>query len=121
MNARQIGMVRPVRGRAAAKPLRLFAQRLKIEHIELQKRLALLAKDLKLHRPPPALLTTIGPDFDHHYIALVIKGQRDLISLYESEASGGQDRRAEYFAHEVLPVLLILLKEAEALGHKIGV
>lgn len=62
-------------------------------------------------------MTTIGPDFDR---ALVIKGQQDLISLHESEASGGQDGRSKH-SHEVLPMLPLHLKKAEALGHKIGV
>jgi hypothetical protein len=42
-------MDRLSRGKAEAKPLRPLAQRLEIEHIELQKRLALLAM---LARPP---------------------------------------------------------------------
>lgn len=126
MNAREIGMGRLAHGKGAAKPLRLFAQRMAFEHIELQKRLALLAKHLKLavaatDRPPAALLTTIGPDFDRHYMALVVNGQEDLIALYESEANGGQDLRARHFAREVLPMLRLHLKEAEALGHRLGV
>ena len=126
MNAREIGMGRLAHGKGAAKPLRLFAQRMAFEHIELQKRLAALAKHLKLDvaaadRPPAELLTTIGPDFDRHYMALVVKGQEDLITLYEGEAAGGQDPRARRFAREVLPMLRLHLKEAETLGHKLGV
>ena len=45
MNARQIGMDQLAHGKAAARQLRL---RSKIEHIELQNRLALVAKYLKL-------------------------------------------------------------------------
>lgn len=44
-----------------------------------------------------------------------------MISLYESEASGGQEGRDKHFAHEVLPMMALHLKEAEALVHKIGV
>jgi putative membrane protein len=127
MNAREIGMGRLAHGKGAAKALRLFAQHLALEHIELNKRLAALARHLKLDvmpppdEPPPELLTTIGPDFDRHYVELVIKGQQDLISLYESEANGGEDIRARHFAREMLPVLRFHLKEAETLGRKIGV
>lgn len=126
MNAREIGMGRLAHGKGAAKPLRLFAQHLALEHIQLNKRLMVLAKHLKLDivpppdQPPPELLTTIGPDFDRHYIELVIKGQQELIALYDAEATGGQDVRAKHFAHEVLPALRVRLKEAEALGHRIG-
>lgn len=52
---------------------------------------------------------------------MVIKGQRNLISLYQSGPSGGQDGRAKHFAHEVLPMLRLHIKKAEALSHKIGV
>jgi putative membrane protein len=127
MNAREIGMGRLAHGKGAAKPLRLFAQSIAFQHIELQKRLAILARHLKLDvappadRPPPELLTTIGPDFDRHYMALVIKGNQELIALYESEASGGQDIRAKHFAREALPMLRLHLKEAEVLARKIGV
>ena len=126
MNAREIGMGRLAHGKGAAKPLRLFAQRTSLEHIELQRRLSWLAKRLKLEvapppdRPPPKLLTTIGPDFDRHYMALLVKGQQDLISLYESEANGGQDIRAKYFAREALPLLRFQLREAEALARRLG-
>lgn len=126
MNASEIGMGRLARGKGAAKPLRFFAQRMTLEHIQLNKRLAILAKHLKLDiapppdQPPPELLTTIGPDFDRHYMALVIKGHQDLIALHESEASGGRDIRAKYFAREVLPMLRFHLKEAEVLGRKLG-
>jgi predicted outer membrane protein len=127
MNAREIGMGRLAHGKGAAKPLRLFAQHLALKYIELDKRLAALAKHLKLDitpppdQPPPVLLTTIGPDFDRHYVEMAIKGQQGLISLYESEADNGQDIRARHFAREVLPALRIRLKEAAALGSKIGV
>lgn len=127
LNASEIGMGRLAHGKGAAKPLRFFAQRLSLEHIELNKRLAVLAKHLRLDiapppdQPPPDLLTTIGPDFDRHYMALVIKGHQDLIALYESEASGGQDIRAKHFAREVLPILRFDLKEAETLAHKLGI
>lgn len=96
-------MGRLAHGKAAARPLRLFARRLKIEHIELQKQLALLAKlDVTPpgDRPSPELLTTIGRDFDRPYLALVIKGQQDLISLYErGERRPGRTRQV--FLHEV--------------------
>src|SRR5579872_7312143 len=127
MTAREIGMGRLAHGKGAAKPLRLFAQHMALEYIELDKRLAALAKHLKLDvapppdQPPPVLLTTIGPDFDRHYIELVIKGHRDLTALYESEADNGQDIRAKHFAREVLPALRIRRDEADALGRKIGV
>lgn len=127
LNAREIGMGRLAHGKGAAKPLRLFAERLSLEHIESQKRLAALARHLRLDvvpppdRPPPALLTTIGPDFDRHYLDLVIKGHRDLIALYESEAINGQDIRARHFAREVLPMLRLHLREAETLGQRIGI
>lgn len=127
MNASEIGMGRLAHGKGAAKPLRLFAQRLSLEYIELDKRLAILAKHLQLDvtpppdEPPPALLTTIGPNFDRHYIELVIKGQQDLISLYESEANNGQDIRAKHFARETLLELRRHLEEAQALGQKLGV
>ena len=127
LNAREIGMGRLAHGKGAAKPLRLFAEHMALEHIELQKRLAALAKHLTLDvvpppdRPPPELLTTIGPDFDRHYMDLVIKGHRDLIALYESEADGGQDIRAKHFARETLPMLRLHLKEAEELSRRIGI
>lgn len=47
-------MGRLAHGKAAARPLRLFARRLKIEHIELQKQLALLANHLELDVTRPA-------------------------------------------------------------------
>lgn len=127
LNAREIGMGRLAHGKGAAKPLRLLAERLSLEHIELQRRLAALAKHLRLDvvpppdRPPPALLTTIGPDFDRHYLDLVIKGHQDLIALYASEAINGQDIRAKHFAREALPMLRLHLKEAETLGQRIGI
>ena len=127
MNASEIGMGRLAHGKGAAKPVRLFAQHMALEHIELNKRLAILARHLKLDvapppdRPPPELLTTIGPDFDRHYLELVIKGHQDLISLYQSEANNGRDIRAKHFAREVLPILRFRLKEAETIAHKIGV
>jgi putative membrane protein len=126
MNAREIGMGRLAHGKAAASRLRLFAQHLALEYIELDKRLAALAKHLQLDvapppdMPPPVLLTTIGPDFDWHYLELVIKGHESLISLYESEADNGQDIRARHFAREMLPVLRARLAEAEAHGRTIG-
>jgi putative membrane protein len=127
LNAREIGMGRLAHGKGAAKPLRLFAEHMALEHIELQKRLAALAKHLTLDvvpppdRPPPELLTTIGPDFDRHYMDLVIKGHQDLIALYESEADGGQDIRAKHFAREALPMLRLHLKEAGELSRRIGI
>ncbi|HTW51664.1 MAG TPA: DUF4142 domain-containing protein [Stellaceae bacterium] len=126
MNAREIGMARLAHGKGAAKRLRLFAQHLALEYIELDKRLSALAKHLKLDvaptldQPPPVLLTTIGPDFDLHYLDLVIKGQQDLISLYQSEADNGRDVRAKHFAREVLPALRRRLDEARAHGRTIG-
>lgn len=127
MNNSEVGMGRLAHGKGAAKRIRLFAAHLALEHIELNKRLVLLAKHLKLDlappgdRPPPVLLMTIGPDFDRHYLDLVIKGQQDLIALYESEAKGGQNIRAKYFAREVLPMLHLHLREAETIAHKTGV
>lgn len=127
LNAREIGMGRLAHGKGAAKRLRLFAEHLALEYIELDKRLAALAKHIGLDiapppdQPPPVLLTTIGPDFDLHYLQLVIKGHQELISLYESEAENGRDVSAKHFAREVLPALRRRLDEAEAHGRTIGV
>ncbi|HML10393.1 MAG TPA: DUF4142 domain-containing protein, partial [Stellaceae bacterium] len=121
-----IGMGRLAHGKGAAKRLRLFAQRMTFEHTELNRRLAVVAKHVQLDiapppdNPPPELLTTIGPDFDHHYLDLVDKGHQDLIALYESEVESGQDIRVKHFAREVLPMLRVHRKEAEALAGKIG-
>ncbi|HXC28308.1 MAG TPA: DUF4142 domain-containing protein [Stellaceae bacterium] len=126
LNNSEIGMGRLAHGKGAAKPLRLFAQRMVLEHTEFNHRLAALAKHLGLElapppdNPPPELLTTIGPDFDRHYLDLADKGHQDLIALYESEAEGGQDIRAKHLAREVLAMLRLHLKEVEALAQKLG-
>jgi putative membrane protein len=127
LNNSEIGMGRLAHGKGAAKPLRLFAQRMVVEHTEFNHRLAALAKHLGLElaptpdNPPPDLLTTIGPDFDRHYVDLVNKGHQDLIALYESEAEGGQDVRVKHLAREVLAMLRVHLKEGEALAQKLGI
>jgi hypothetical protein len=100
---------------------------LEIEHIELQQRLVLLAKHLKLDvaapaaRPPPELLTTIGPDFDRHHLALGHQGTAgsDPALGERGERRPGQTREA--LCARSAPMLRLHLKEAEALGHKIGV
>jgi putative membrane protein len=127
LNAREIGMGRLARGKGAAKEIRLFAAHLALEHIELNKRLEVLAKHLQLDivpppdRPPPALLMTIGPNFDRHYLDLVIKGHQDMIALYEAEETSGQDPRAKAFAREALPALRQHLKEGQSIVSKTGV
>ena len=127
LNNSEIGMGRLAHGKGAAKPLRLLAQSMVVGHTELNHRLAALAKHLGLElapppdNPPPDLLTTIGPDFDRHYVDLANKGHQDLIALYESEAESGQDLRVKHLAREGLTMLRMHLKEVEALAQKLGI
>jgi putative membrane protein len=127
MNASQTGMGRLAHGKAASPAVRLLAQRLVADHTQANQRLAALAKRLKLDvapppdQPPPALLTSSGPDFDKQYLGLVISGHQNMIALFESEASSGQDPRAKRFAREMLPALRHHLHEAETIGHKLGI
>lgn len=127
LNAREIGIGRLARGKGAAKNIRLLAAHLALEYTELDRRLALLAQRLNLQvapppdRPPPVLLMAIGPNFDRHYLDLVVKSHQDMISLYESEERGGQDLRARAFAREALPALRQHLREAQSIATKTGV
>ena len=89
--------------------------------------LAALARHLKLavapppDQPPGELMTSSGPDFDRHYVGLLIAAQQNAISLYESEAKGGQHPRAKHFARGRLPELRHHLRDAQMLGHKLGI
>jgi putative membrane protein len=122
----EIGMGRLAEGKGAARPMRLLAMRMVAGHRAMNHRLTLLAKHLKLEiapppdEPPPGLLTTIGPDFDRHYLGLAVAGHQNLIALYESEASSGQDPRLIHYARGALPLLRHQLHEVETIAGKLG-
>ncbi|HYM72608.1 MAG TPA: DUF4142 domain-containing protein [Stellaceae bacterium] len=126
MGNSEIGMGRLARGKAASHAVKALAGRMVAEHTRANQRLTALAKHLKItasppsDQPPPELVAATGPDFDKQYIEMVIKSHQDAISLFESEANGGQDPRAKRFAHGMLPTLRRHLHEAEAIGKKLG-
>ena len=127
MNASEIGMGRLAEGKGASREIRIFAKHMVIEHIQMNRRLALLAKRLQLtvtpppDEPPPDLLTSIGPQFDRHYVDLVTAGHQNMIALFEGEAANGQDPHAKALARELLPALRYQLHAVDDLGHKAGV
>jgi putative membrane protein len=120
-------MGRLAHGKAASPAVRALAARMVADHTEGNHRLAALAKRLQVDiapppdQPPPELLTTSGPDFDKHYLGLVIAAHQNMIALFESEANGGQDTRAKRLARGMLPLLRHHLHEAETIGHRLGV
>ena len=119
-------MGRLAHGKAASPDVRNFAEHMVREHGEASKRLEALAKRLKIEpqpptdEPPPELITTTGPEFDKQYLGLVIKTHHDIISLYESEANGGQDPRLKHYARTTLPSLQHHLRLAEELANRLG-
>ncbi|HTZ35690.1 MAG TPA: DUF4142 domain-containing protein, partial [Stellaceae bacterium] len=120
-------MGRLARSKATTRPIRTLAERMVSGHTHANQQLAALAKRLHItaapppDQPPPELLTSTGPEFDRQYVGLVIKAHRDMIALFESEANGGGDPRAKRWARGMLPELRHHLREAEAIGHRLGV
>jgi putative membrane protein len=126
LGAGEAGMGRLAHGKAASPDVRNFAEHMTKEYVEDSKRLEALAKRIKIEpapptdQPPPELITSTGPDFDKQYLGLVIKTHQDMISLYESEANGGQDPRLKHYARTTLPALQHHLRLAQELANRLG-
>lgn len=126
MGAAEIGMGRLARGKGASKAVKALAARMIADHTRANRRLTALARHLKLDvtptpdQPPPDLLASSGPAFDRLYIGMLVKAHQDMIALFESEASGGQDARVKHLAGSLAPELRHHLHEAEAIGQKLG-
>jgi len=106
-----------------------FAQRLAKDHRDLNNSMAQNAKRLKravvtgVEKDGKARMDKLsklqGDEFDREFLQQMIDGHEKAVTLFESEASGGDDADLKAVAKDNLPTLKKHLKEARELLAKL--
>lgn len=107
-----------------------FAEKLRNDHDEANKKLASIAETKNISIPSKLnpehqkkveeLMQKNGADFDRTYVQMMIKDHPKDISLFERQAKTGKDPELKAFANDTLPTLRSHLKTAQDLQGKLG-
>lgn len=107
-----------------------FGKRMVDDHSKANDKFAALAKDLQLTLPTSLdqkskdaedrLSKLSGSQFDHDYIADMVKDHQEDIVLFQKETASGGNAQIKSFASDTLPMLQQHLKMAQDTQAKLG-
>lgn len=112
--------------KASSDDVKKFGQRMVDDHGKANEKLKAIAasKNIDLPQEPSAkhkatkarLAKLSGAQFDHAYMADMVKDHKTDVAMFHRESDGGGDPDVKAFATETLPTLEEHLKQAEGLA-----
>jgi putative membrane protein len=124
----QVGLAELARERAAGADVRALARAVAKDHKRFNERLSAFLRERRMRaRPDTGLAGELGRlrklkgrALDRAYLALVERGHRQAVALYEAESKSMDDLELRVFADRALPSLRGHLRQARALAGKVG-
>jgi putative membrane protein len=112
--------------KAASDEVKKFGKRMVDDHGKANEKLKAIAasKNIELPQEPSAkhkatkarLAKLSGAQFDHAYMADMVKDHKTDVAMFQRESSAGGDPDVKGFATETLPTLEEHLKQAQSLA-----
>lgn len=126
----EVDLGKAAEGKAGNQAVKDFGKRMVDDHTKANDKLATVAKDLQLTVPTALdqkhkdiqdrLAKLSSEQFDHDYMAEMVKDHQEDAALLEKEIGSGANAQVKSFASETLPTIQEHLKLAQDTQAKLG-